>query len=93
MRADLAGQAVAARIQAEVSAYDAAAPRTATSTVEHVVLGQAVTSLLWLPQFHEWVRPVAVGVVRVMAGCISAVVGAAGAGAHVPPALMQVGFG
>ncbi|KAG1680341.1 hypothetical protein FOA52_015431 [Chlamydomonas sp. UWO 241] len=88
---DLAGQAVAARIQAELAAYDAAAPRLAkkTATVEHVVLGQALTSLLWLPQFHEWVRPVAVGVVRVMAGCISSVVGAAGSGAHVAPALMQ----
>ncbi len=60
------------------------------SSPPQVVLGQALTSMLWLPQLHAWLPPpLCAEAVAAVADGVARALAAAEGGAHVPPSTMQ----
>jgi hypothetical protein len=70
-----------------------AAPAPAPAGVDKLpraVLGQTILSLSAMPDFMQWVRPVAVEVLAVVSLSILDVLAAGDAGTHLPPALVRL---
>ncbi|GAX83456.1 hypothetical protein CEUSTIGMA_g10881.t1 [Chlamydomonas eustigma] len=84
----IVGSVVTARVQEEAEAFHAGGGWEGGDQ-DQVVLGQALLSLLWLPEFNQWIRPCCKAALQVMVECVDGILAAGATGSHVAPHLMQ----